>query len=164
MPDFVLADILKWLNGRAKGAARARGILEMLKEFGKSNPRDSNRADALNARLKRYQSFPFALSDLRGSGRIWIDERPLKRNRTPRSYKETFVVRKFVDFAKAGMLGGFRRCEHCTAWFFAKTGIRQRFCCKLCRETFRKSPDGREERRAYMRSLREMLNSIENRK
>jgi hypothetical protein len=57
------------------------------------------------------------------------------------------------DLAVSGQLSLLRLCDHCEKWFAApKNLMSHRFCSTACRtSSHRKTPEGRQSRRAYMR-------------
>ena len=59
-----------------------------------------------------------------------------------------------VEAANAGKLDSFRECPICKRWFFARTS--EHACCSSrCRQKlYASTPEGKEERRKYMRDYR----------
>lgn len=154
VPRFVLDDILRWLNSRSSGAARASAILEKLKGFSESKNSNADDVNRLNHQLENYLSSPFIIRDVR-NGELFVERLVRKRSGSQRSYREDFVVFFILDFVKARKLRLLKKCEECTKWFRATSGRHQRFCKIRCREQYFRSPKGKERERQYRRTLRE---------
>jgi DNA-binding phage protein len=76
--------------------------------------------------------------------------------------KVKYMYSALVVFAaRRGLLRHIRECTQCGRWFAARRRD-QHFCSAKCREkAFRKNPQGRSKRAAYMRGYRARLKRLE---
>ncbi len=178
IPDFVLGEMLAWLNGNAARPAgqRITGILEemqLLEESYKAThefllhepvPAETKgspawtrlrqwekRLNHLNRSLHRYHFSPWLFSPV--LPKRWVVS--WGRARSGMSGEEIEFLDVILSFAKAGWLGRLRRCKNCEAWFFAKFR-HQEFCSPGCQQKhYRGSDEWKQHRREYMRQYRQ---------
>jgi hypothetical protein len=83
---------------------------------------------------------------------------PARRHFSKQRETEVFVLLNILELAKQGQIERLRRCDECTKWHFAKFK-HQRFCSTECQQKhYKKSPEWKAHRLAYMRRYRRIKN------
>lgn len=83
---------------------------------------------------------------------------PVRRHVSKQRKTEIFVLLNILELAREGQIERLRKCDECAKWHFAKFK-HQRFCSAQCQQKhYKKSPEWKTYRLAYMRRYRRIKN------
>jgi hypothetical protein len=145
--------VIAWLNSRRR---LPNDPLEKLLEFNQRLPIQAteHQVSTYLADLVRRAKFAVAPALVDAAPDKWRIDWKLVGNMDP---TQGLALVKLLHLADKGLIGRVRKCgkRTCGRWFYARFET-QRFHSERCQqENFKRSPEWREQRREYMKRLRQ---------